>query len=362
MFYHFLYPLKDQAIVFNLFKYITFRSVGASVTAFLLCVVLGPWIIRWLMKLSAVNETEREHAQKIHHLYAAKKTVPTMGGILIVASIVCSNLLWGDLTNSFLLIALGVTVWFGCVGFADDFLKLKMKNSRGLPGRLKLAGQVALGLAIGVGLYLDPKFSKLLYVPFFKDVTFWLGVWFVPFVIVVLIGTSNALNLTDGLDGLAIGCLTFAAGAFAVLTYVTSRADFAQYLEIAYRPRAVELTIFCASLVGAGVGFLWYNSYPATVMMGDTGSLSLGGALGIVAILIKNELVLLIVGGIFVWEALSVMLQVASFRLFGKRIFLMSPYHHHLQLKGWPESKVTIRLWIIAFILALIGLGTLKLR
>lgn len=362
MFYHFLYPLKDHAIIFNVFKYITFRTIGASVTAFLLMILLGPLVIRWLIKLSAVNDTEREHAEKIHHLYAAKKTVPTMGGILIVGSVVLSNLLWGDLTNSFLLISLAVAVWFGMVGFADDFLKLKMKNSRGLPGRLKLGGQLVLGLGIGFLLYLDPKFSKLLYIPFLKDVTFWLGIWFVPFVILVLIGTSNALNLTDGLDGLAIGCLTFAAGAFAVLTYVTSRTDFAQYLDIAYRPRAAELTIFCASLVGAGVGFLWYNSYPATVMMGDTGSLSLGGSLGIVAILIKSELVLLIVGGVFVWEALSVMLQVASFRMFKKRIFLMSPYHHHLQLKGWPESKVTIRLWIIAFILALIGLSTLKLR
>ena len=362
MLYQFLYPLKDHAIIFNLFKYITFRAVGASITAFLFCILLGPVIIRWLVRLSAVNETEREHAQKIHHLYAGKKTVPTMGGILIVASIVISNLLWGDLGNSFLLISLAVTVWFGSVGFADDLLKLKMKNSRGLPGRLKLAGQLILGLAVGLLLFLDPKFSKLLYVPFLKETTFWLGFWFIPFVILVLIGTSNALNLTDGLDGLAIGCLTFAAAAFAILTYVAGRADFAQYLEIPYRAKAAELTIFCASLVGSGVGFLWYNSYPATVMMGDTGSLSLGGALGIVAILIKSELVLLIVGGIFVLEALSVMLQVASFRLFGKRIFLMSPYHHHLQLKGWPESKVTIRLWIVAFILALIGLSTLKLR
>jgi len=362
MLYHLLYPLHEQWILFNVFKYITFRAIGASVTAFLLCIVLGPFVIEGLRRLSVVNLTRREHAEKIHHLYAAKDKVPTMGGVLIVAGILVANLLWGDLTNRFLLISLAVVLWFGFVGFVDDTLKLRASNSKGLPGRVKLFGQLALGFVIGIFLYYDPDFSKSLFVPFFKGVTLPLGVSFIFFVVVVLVGTSNALNLTDGLDGLAIGCLAFAGGAFSILSYVAGRADFAHYLGIPSVAGAGELAVFCASLVGAAVGFLWYNSYPATVMMGDTGSLSLGGALGIVAILIKSELVLLIVGGIFVWEALSVMVQVASVQLFGKRVFKMSPFHHHLQLMGWPESKVTIRLWIVAFILALIGLSTLKLR
>ena len=362
MFYHLLYPLSDLSIFFNVFKYITFRAVGASVTAFLLSLILGPWVIRWLTKLSVVNAVNREYAEKIHTFYASKGAVPTMGGILIVGSLLISNLLWGNLSNKFLLLALLVVIWFGSIGFIDDILKLKRKNARGLSALVKLTGQLTLGLGIGVWLYLDPTFSEKLYIPFFKQVMISLGIWFIPFVVLVLVGSSNSLNLTDGLDGLAIGCLSFAAGAFAILTYLAGRADFARYLGIPFVAGSSELAVFCASLVGAGVGFLWYNSYPATVMMGDTGSLSLGGGLGVVAILIKSELVLLVVGGIFVWEALSVMIQVFSYRIFGKRVFLMSPFHHHLQLMGWPESKVTIRLWIIAFILALIGLSTLKLR
>ncbi|OGW87091.1 MAG: phospho-N-acetylmuramoyl-pentapeptide-transferase [Omnitrophica bacterium RIFCSPHIGHO2_02_FULL_46_11] len=362
MFYYFLYSLKEYSIFFNLFRYITFRAVGASVTAFLLSIILGPPVIKWLSNLSVVNSIARPHAEKIHSFYAAKGTVPTMGGVLIVGSILIANLAWGNLGNLYLLLALLVVVWFGTIGFIDDLLKLKRKNSNGLSSFVKFFGQLTLGLGIGIFLYLDPGFPKLLYVPFFKGIAISLGVFFIPFVIIVLTGSSNALNLTDGLDGLAVGCLSFAAGTFAIFSYLAGRSDFAQYLSIPFVPGSGELTVFCASLVGAGVGFLWYNSYPATVMMGDTGSLALGGALGIVAILIKSELVLLIVGGIFVWEALSVMIQVFSFRVFGKRVFLMSPYHHHLQLKGLSESKVTVRLWIVAFILALIGLSTLKLR
>ena len=362
MFYYFLYSLKNYSIFFNLFKYITFRAVGASVTAFLLSIILGPFVIKWLSRLSVVNSVTRKHTEKIHPLFATKSAVPTMGGVLIVGSILVANVLWGNLENLFLLIALLVVVWFGVIGFIDDWLKLKRKNSEGLSSLVKFLGQLILGLVIGIFLYSDPAFSKALYVPFFKQTAISLGILFIPFVIVVLTGSSNALNLTDGLDGLAIGCLSFAAGSFAILTYLAGRSDFAQYLGIPFVSGAGELTVFCASLVGAGVGFLWYNSHPATVMMGDTGSLALGGALGIVAVLIKSELVLLVVGGIFVWEALSVMIQVFSFRVFGKRVFLMSPYHHHLQLKGLQESKVTVRLWIVAFILALIGLSTLKLR
>ncbi|MBI4358688.1 MAG: phospho-N-acetylmuramoyl-pentapeptide-transferase [Candidatus Omnitrophica bacterium] len=362
MFYYLLYPLREYSFFFNIFKYITFRTVGASVTAFLLCLLLGPIVIKWLTRLSVVNATQREYAEKIHALYAAKGSVPTMGGVLIVGAILIANLLWGNLSNQFLIWSLIVVIWFGMIGFIDDLLKLKRKNTRGLSSLVKLIGQLVLGCVIGVYFYRDPAFSKFLYVPFFKESALMLGVWFIPFVIFVLVGSSNALNLTDGLDGLAVGCLAFAAGAFSILTYLAGHANFAKYLGIPFVAGSGELSVFCASLVGASVGFLWFNSYPATVMMGDTGSLSLGGALGAVAIFIKSELVLLVVGGIFVWEVLSVIVQVFSFRVFGRRLFLMSPYHHHLQLKGLPESKVTIRLWIVAFILALIGLGTLKLR
>ncbi len=362
MFYYLLYPLKDTLFFFNIFRYITFRAIWASVTAFLISIFLFPLVTKWLGQLSVLNSVDRKFAEKIHAFFANKKTVPTMGGLLIVFSILVSNLFWGDLTNRYLLIALGVTVLFGLVGFLDDYLKMRSGSSRGLPGRVKLAGQLVVGLVLGIYLFLDAGFSKELYVPFFKDVVVPLGVGLVPFTIVVLAGTSNALNLTDGLDGLAIGCLSFAAGAFSILSYLAGRADFAPYLGIPFVNGSGELTVFCASLVGASVGFLWYNSYPATIMMGDTGSLALGGALGVTAILIKQELVLLVVGGVYVWEALSVILQVVSFQLFKKRIFRMSPYHHHLQLKGIPESKVTVRLWIVAFILALIGLSTLKLR
>lgn len=362
MLLYFLYPLHDIISVFNVFRYITFRAIGASVTAFLLSLLLFPILISKLRQLSVMNSATREHAEKIHSFYADKKTTPTMGGVLVLGSVLLANLLWGNLQNHYLLLALLVVTWYGAVGFADDLIKLRSKSSKGISGRVKLAGQLVLGLAIGIYLYIDNNFSTLLYVPFFKQVQVSMGIFFIPFVVVVLAGSSNALNLTDGLDGLAIGCTAFAAGALTIFAYLAGRFDFAEYLGIPHSPFGGELTVFAASLVGAAVGFLWYNSYPATIMMGDTGSLSIGGALGIIAILIKQELVLLIVGGIFVWEALSVMIQVASFKLFKKRVFLMSPFHHHLQLKGWPETKVTIRLWIVAFILALIGLGTIKLR
>jgi len=362
VFYLLLYPLKDLHPLFNVFRYITFRAAGASVTAFLVCLLLGPRVIHWLKQMQALAHTEREHAPSIHAFYAHKKEVPTMGGLLIVASLVSSIFLWGNWSVASVWILMIVVLWFGLVGFLDDGIKLKSKSSRGLSSFTKFSGQLVAGIALGLWLYLDPDFDKEIYFPFFKNLSLYLGALFIPFVVVVLVGTSNALNLTDGLDGLAIGCLLFVAGAFAVLCYVVGRVDYASYLQMTHVPGAGELTVFCAALVGASAGFLWYNSYPAEVMMGDTGSLSLGGALGAVAVLTKKELVLLIIGGIFVWEALSVILQVASFRLFKRRIFLMSPFHHHLQLRGWPESKVTIRLWIISFILALVGLSTLKLR
>jgi len=362
MFYHLFYPLKDSISAFNVFRYITFRSVGASITAFLVCLLLGPAVTRLLQRLSAVASVRREHAPSIHKYYEHKKSVPTMGGILILIGIIGAALLWGDLSNRLFLLCVGTVIWFGVIGFFDDFLKIRDGNSKGLQALTKLLGQVVWGLLIGVYLYRDPQFTGVLHIPFLKETVLCLGVLYIPFVILVLAGTSNALNLTDGLDGLAIGCLIFAAGAFAIMSYVSGHALFADYLNIPHIREAGELTVFCAALIGAGTGFLWYNSYPATVFMGDTGSLPLGAALGAVAVCIQKELVLPIVGGVFVWEALSVILQVASYKLTGKRIFRMAPFHHHLQLRGWPESKVTIRLWIIAFVLALAGLATLKLR
>ena len=360
--FYFLHELKDFSIVFNIFRYITFRSAAASITAFMLSLWLGPMIILWLKSFNVTQNQKREYAEKIHSLYAHKEKVPTMGGVLIVLSVVLSSLLWGNLTNSFVWILILTTLGFGLVGFLDDWIKLRSKSSRGLTSFMKMFGQLMIGVGIGLYLYMDPNFDKWLYLPFIKKGAFYLSFFFIPFVVLVLVGSSNALNLTDGLDGLAIGCTLFTTVALAIIAYVTGRVDFASYLTLPYVPEAGEITVVASALIGASAGFLWFNCYPAEVMMGDTGSLSLGGILGAIAILIKKEFVLVIVGGIFVWEALSVMLQVASFKIFHRRIFLMSPFHHHLQLKGWPESKVTIRLWIIAMILAVIGLSTLKVR
>ncbi len=359
---YFLHEFKDVAFFFNIFRYITFRAAAASVTAFLICLWLGPVMIRWLKNINVKAHNRRAHADSIHAFYAHKDDVPTMGGLLIVISIVASLLLWGNLTNRFLLMLLTVVLWFACVGFLDDWIKLRSQSSRGLRSMTKLTGQLVMGMAMGLFLYLDPNFDKWLYLPFVKKGACYLGIFFLPFVTLVLVGSSNALNLTDGLDGLAIGCTLFTSAAFAIIAYLVGRVDFSSYLMMPYVPEAGEIAVFCSALVGASAGFLWFNSYPAEVMMGDTGSLSLGGAIGAVAVLTKKEFVLIIVGGIFVWEALSVILQVFSFKFFKRRIFLMSPFHHHLQLKGWPESKVTVRLWIIALVLAVIGLSTLKVR
>lgn len=359
---YFLYPLSDVSMFFNLFRYITFRSAGASITAFLFCIIAGPYIIEWLKRINVTAHQQREHAQAIHGFYAGKKNVPTMGGILIVASVLISMFFWGNFTNRFVWILILVMTGFGVVGFLDDWIKLKSKSSKGLSSRTKLYGQLVIGLTLGCILYFDASFDLRIYIPFIKQETLSIGLLFIPFVVLVLVGSSNALNLTDGLDGLAIGCTLFCIGAFSIVSYIVGHAEFARYLAISHIPEAGEVTVFCSALVGASAGFLWFNSYPAEVIMGDTGSLALGGALGAIAVLIKKELMLVIVGGVFVWEALSVILQVTSFKLTKKRIFLMSPFHHHLQLKGWPESKVTIRLWIIALILAVVGLSTLKVR
>jgi len=359
---YFLHLFKDSFILFNLFRYITFRAAAASITAFLLCLVFGPPLMRLLKRIKFTANQQREHAESIHGFYAHKQNVPTMGGLIIVLSLVGSMLLWGNLTNAYIWVLIAVVLIFGGVGFLDDWIKLQTKSSRGLSMITKLSGQLAVGILLGCYLSFQPQHEASLYLPFLKDAVIPLGVFFIPFVVLVLVGSSNALNLTDGLDGLAVGCTLFAVGAFAVISYVVGHSEFAAYLALKYVPEAGEITVFCAAMMGASAGFLWFNCYPAEVMMGDTGSLALGGALGAVAILIKKEAVLVIVGGIFVWEALSVILQVASFKLSKRRIFKMSPFHHHLQLMGWPESKVTVRLWIIALILALVGLGTLKVR
>jgi len=359
---YFLAPLKDIHIFFNLFRYITFRAACASIMAFFICIWIAPRMIRWLARINVIANQQREHADSIHAFYAHKKKVPTMGGLLIVISVTVSVLLWANLTNRFVWMLLFVVLSFGAVGFIDDWLKLKSQSCRGLKSQTKFIGQVLLGMMLGVYLYLDPNFDKWLYLPFLKQGTFYLGFFFIPFVVLVLVGSSNALNLTDGLDGLAIGCTIFTATALAIVAYLVGRADFTSYLSIPYIVGAGEVTVVAAALIGASAGFLWFNCFPADVVMGDTGSLPLGGLLGAMAILIKKEALLVIAGGIFVWEALSVILQVLSFKLFRKRIFLMSPFHHHLQLKGWPESKVTVRLWIIALLLAVLSLSTLKVQ
>jgi phospho-N-acetylmuramoyl-pentapeptide-transferase len=361
MLYELLYPLSDQIFAFNVFRYITFRAAYAAVTAFLLSVLLGPWVIAKL-RSSGVVKYVRAEGPEAHQ---TKTGTPTMGGLLILASLTIPTLLWADLTSREVQVALGATLAVGAIGFLDDYLQVVRKRSRGLVGRAKLVGQVTIGIVVGVTALtlLDrPELATRTTVPFLKERMLDLGWLYVPFVVIVLTGASNAVNLTDGLDGLAIGVTVFAAIAFSGLSYLSGHARFAEYLQILYLPGAAELTIFCASLVGASLGFLWYNSHPAEVFMGDTGSLSLGGALGVVAVLLKMEIILAIVGGVFVAEALSVMLQVGSFKLTGKRMFRMAPIHHHFELIGWAENKVVVRFWIVSGILALVALSTLKLR
>lgn len=363
MLYHLLYPLKDIFFGFNVFKYITFRAAGAAITSFVLCMILGPLIIEKLreFKIGQVVRTS-DDAKGIYEMHKGKAGTPTMGGLLIVTAIVLSTLLWGDLTNKYVLLSLVSIIWLCVVGFLDDYLKLRLKKSKGLTARSKFIGQIILGSLIGLYVYCDPQIGKNLDVPFLKNTAINLGILYVLFTTLVIVGTSNAVNLTDGLDGLAVGCTIIVALTYTILSYITGNAKISEYLTIMYIPGAGELAVFCASILGAGLGFLWFNSFPATVFMGDAGSLALGGAIGIVATFIKKELLLLIVGGIFVFEALSVILQVASFKLLKKRIFLMAPIHHHFQMKGWSETKVVIRFWIIGIILALISLSTLKLR
>lgn len=362
MLYYIFYPLRDLWFGFNVFKYITFRAVMASLTAFLVCVIFGPMVINWLKGLNFGQNIRREHVESLYDLHKHKQGTPTMGGVLIILAIGVSTLLWADMANIYVLLTMLSFLWLGLVGFTDDYIKVVKKRNLGLTPKMKLLGQVVLGLLVSVYIMLFTPIPAMVSLPFMKHLVLNLGVFYILFVILVITSSSNAVNLTDGLDGLAIGCTIFAAITFAILSYITGNAKVSDYLNIFYLPGAGELTVFCAAMVGAGLGFLWFNSYPANVFMGDTGSLALGGAIGVISVFIKKELLLFVVGGIFVAEALSVVLQVIWFKTTKKRLFLMAPIHHHFQLLGWAESKITIRFWIIAIMMALLSLATLKLQ
>jgi phospho-N-acetylmuramoyl-pentapeptide-transferase len=362
MLFHLLFPLADQFTPFNLFRYLTFRSGGAVVTALFISFACGPRIIAWLRSKQAEGQPIRLDGPEGHLI--RKKGTPTMGGFLILTALTISTLLWADLTNGYVWVTLFVTTGFGFVGFFDDYKKLTRRSSKGLSGRGKLVAQITIGgiAALAIVWMTKGTLGTSLSVPFFKNVLLNLGWLFVPVAILVMTGASNAVNLTDGLDGLAIVPSMIAAGCFALIAYLVGNAVFANYLQINHVPGTGELAVFCAAMVGAGLGFLWFNAPPAMVFMGDTGSLSIGGALGVISVITKHELVLAIIGGLFVLETISVIVQVASFKLTGKRVFRMAPLHHHFEKKGWQEPTIVIRFWIIASILAIAGLSTLKLR
>jgi phospho-N-acetylmuramoyl-pentapeptide-transferase len=358
MLYTLLYSLHTQYSLFNVFRYITFRAILAILTALVISFFLGPWVIRKLKELQ-VKQYIREDGPKNHR---EKEGTPTMGGTLILFSIGVAVLLWADLTNFFIWVAILVLGGFGAIGFADDYLKLTRRNSKGLTMKQKIFFQVLVALGASLLLYIHPTFKSTLAFPFIKGLMPDLGALYILLVIFVIVGTSNAVNLTDGLDGLATGPVLISAGTFMVLAYLAGNVKIASYLQIPYVSGSGELTIFCGAMVGAAMGFLWYNTYPAQMFMGDTGSVSLGAALGVVAIMTKQEFLLAIVGGLFVVETLSVIFQVASYKLRRKRIFRMAPIHHHFELLGWAEPKVIVRFWIITVCLALLAFSTLKLR
>lgn len=368
MLYHLLAPLAGHHIFFNLFRYITFRAAGAMVTALVISFVLGPAVIRWLRRLR-VGQVVRDDGPETH---LGKAGTPTMGGVLILISTSLATLLWAELTNPYTIIAVAVLVWMGLLGFLDDYLKIVHRKPDGLSGRYKLIGQGLIGVLVGFYLWrfpISPLPANWTGLPFLSD--HYLVIWellFIPWVMLVLAGSSNAVNLTDGLDGLAAGLSAIAAATFGVFAYLIGRIDTSQYLGLFYLPGSSELAIFCVALTGAALGFLWYNAHPAEVFMGDTGSLAIGGAIGAVAILLKSEFLLVIVGGVFVLEALSVILQVGYFKYTsrrhgeGRRIFRMAPLHHHFEKAGWMESKVIIRFWILGILFTLLAFGTLKIR
>ena len=358
MLYHLLYPLHASYSFFNVFRYITFRTIYAAITALLICFLVGPWLIRRLGERQ-IGQTIRRDGPESHF---TKEGTPTMGGILIVLATVVPSLLWANLASPYIWIAVWVTLGFGAIGFVDDYKKVIRKDTKGLSPRRKLVLQFALAAAAAALIYMDIGIKDTVNVPFFKNVRPSLGILYVPFIVLVIVGASNAVNLTDGLDGLATGPSVIAAGTYMVFAYLAGNVKIASYLQIQYVPGAGELTIFCGALAGAGLGFLWFNAYPAQVFMGDTGSLALGAALGVVAVMVKQEIVLALVGGIFVVEALSVIFQVTSYKTRRKRIFRMAPIHHHFELQGWAEPKIIVRFWIISIILALLAISTLKIR
>lgn len=352
-------PLVKYFTAFNIFQYITFRSAYAAVTALLISFVFGGPIIKKLRRLKAGQEV-RDDGPETH---LVKSGTPTMGGLIILLSVTVSTLLWQDLNNIYTWLVLFSLIAFGGIGFVDDYLKIFRKSSEGLHARVKFIGQTLVSLVIVILLYVHgSEEASLLYLPFFKHAVLDLSLFYIPFGVILLVGTSNAVNLTDGLDGLAIGLVILVSMTFAIITYVTGRADYAEYLQIPYLRGSGELTIFTFALVGASVGFLWYNSHPAEVFMGDTGSLSLGGVIGVLALVLKKEILLIVIGGVFVLEALSVIIQVVSYKIRKKRVFKMAPLHHHFELKGWDESKVVIRFWILGGLFTIISLSTLKIQ
>jgi phospho-N-acetylmuramoyl-pentapeptide-transferase len=359
--YHFLFPLRNHFPALNVFRYITFRGAMAIVTALLFSWLLGPAFIRTLRRLS-VGQNIREVGPQAHQVKAG---TPTMGGLLILFAVIVPTLLWSTLYNPYIWIVILVTSAFGLIGFLDDYLKVRNRRNLGLTARTKMLLQILAAAGMGIALLLLPHdygFDPTLTFPFIKRLVLHLGPFYIPFVVVVLVGASNAVNLTDGLDGLAIGCTIVAAATYAVFTYIAGNRVIAGYLQVSYVPGVGEVAVFCGALVGASLGFLWFNSHPAEVFMGDVGSLSLGAAIGSVAVLAKQEILLAVVGGVFVLEALSVIIQVASFKLRGKRVFRMAPLHHHFELSGWAEPKVIVRFWLLSILFALLSLSTLKLR
>lgn len=360
MIYYLANDLFAHLRPFAVFQYLTLRAIMAALTALGISLLCGPAMIRWLLTLK-IGQAVRSDGPQTH---LSKSGTPTMGGALILLSITITTLLWADLSLRQVWVVLLTTLSFGVIGWVDDYKKVVHRNPKGLASRWKYFWQSVVGLAVALYLYYSHQHSAELelLIPIFKNASITLGIWFVPFVYFVIVGTSNAVNLTDGLDGLAILPCVLIAAALAVFAYVTGHFKFAAYLHFPFIAGNGELIIFCAAIFGAGLGFLWFNAYPATVFMGDVGALALGGALGTIAVLVRQELVLLIMGGLFVMETVSVMIQVASFKLTGKRVFLMAPLHHHFELKGWPESRVIVRFWIITLILVLIGLATLKIR
>jgi len=361
MLYHFLYPFAESFSLFNLFQYITFRTAGAVMTALIISFIIGPAFIRWLKSKQGTGQPIRQDGPETHF---KKAGTPTMGGLMILIASGISVFLWSDLSNPYVWIVMGVIAFFGLIGFADDYAKLTKKSHNGVSGKLRLALEFLCAFIAVIAFlhFMTIESATGVYVPFFKDLVIPLGIFFIPFAMLIIVGSSNSVNLTDGLDGLAIVPIMIAAACFGLIAYLAGNAIFSDYLGIQFVPGTGELAIICGALIGSGMGFLWFNAQPAQVFMGDTGSLSMGAGIGTMAVIVKHELVLGIIGGLFVIETLSVMIQVASYKLTGKRVFLMAPIHHHFEKKGWSETTVVVRFWIVAIIFALVGLSTLKLR